>query len=84
MIISGVAALIAAVSLCISLLALRRTIMAHRLSLFLEFRSRFISDQVVLDIAEVARLLLDNQLNLDAETYSPAVGRVLNHLEWIG
>ena len=54
------------------------------MSLFLDFRARFINDQTAADIAEITQLMLNNQLKLDPDTYSPATGRVLNHLEWVG
>ena len=81
---SGAAAIIAATSLYIAVLALRRSVLVQRLSLFLEFRSRFISDSMIADMAEVAQLLLDNNQNLARDIYSPSLERFLNHLEWIG
>jgi len=78
------AAVIAALSLFISLLTYIRTIKIQRLQLFLEFRARFISDQLSRDMADTAQLLLDSELRLAPEPYQPAVARVLNHLEWVG
>jgi hypothetical protein len=85
MITAAVSAAIAIISLIISLRTHFRSITAERLQLFLEFRARFISDQLERDIAEVAQLLLKSKDHtLATSPYSPAVGRVLNHLEWVG
>ena len=78
--VSGAAALISLISLYISLRAFRLNSRGQRLSLFLDFRARFINDQISEDITEVAQLMLNEELRLDPNTHSQAASRVLNHL----